>query len=177
MNAKSGHNSNAVFNFASGKAIQQFGKNQRRASQSRLENFEQPLATALTKKTYNLPVHKLKKRLKQHLANHSLQSLKESLFNQNPREPLTAARQGRAKNLFSRSKSKSPFKKTSSRISNKARPLTKRSYNRAKKPTGDLEEAGSTSFQGAADVNAFSSVDTSRVKLNDGSKLAEANKK
>ena len=101
---------------------------------------------ALTKKTYNLPVHKLKKRLKQHLANHSLQSLKESLFNQNPREPQTAAHQGRAKNLFARSKSKSPFKKTSSRISNKARPLTKRSYNRAKKPTGDLEEAGLTSF-------------------------------
>lgn len=52
-----------------GSATANAGKNQRRSSQSRLENFELGF---FSKKAYRLPIHKLKKRLKQHLVNHSI---------------------------------------------------------------------------------------------------------
>ena len=79
-----GTNTGLSFNTASrqtGKATMPSGKNPRRQSQSRLEIFEAAhYPVMVQKKTYQLPMHKLKKRLKQHLANHSLHSLQESMI-------------------------------------------------------------------------------------------------
>ena len=142
------------------------GKYQRRTSQSRLENFDprQP-SSGFSKKAYHLPVHKLKKRLKQHLVNHSLNNFQDSLFNQHVRDSCAAIRQKELKNALNRSKSKSP-KKGNSRVSNKPRPLTKRSSNRGKKSTmgqfnEDIRSKAEASRTG--DLNVFSSLDSSNL--------------
>ena len=126
----------------SGRGSQPAGKAGRRSSQSRLDTLESGPAF-FSKKSYQLPVHKIKKRLKQHLANHSLQSLQQSLLPV-PHENRADVRYSHIKTALSRSKSRSPVKKPGSRIGAKGRPMVKRVATKIKKPCSFFEQSIAT---------------------------------